>query len=56
MDLEEAVALRKVEREMTTPEKQEKERRRRLVDNARQLCEYGAWIRGELRQKERGSL
>lgn len=34
----------------------DKETRKRHIHIARELCEYGAWFRGELRAKERGSL
>lgn len=32
------------------------ETRKRLVHNARELCEYATLVRTQLRQKERGSL
>lgn len=56
MDIEDACAERKSRRNECPLDAQEREKRKRLVDNARELCEYGAWVRGELRQKERGSL
>lgn len=56
MDIEDACAERKSRRNECPLDAQEREKRKRLVDNARELCEYGAWIGCELMNKQRGSL